>query len=251
MDRLAGQVAVVTGASSGVGRSTALALAKEGASVALVARRADLLEQLAEEIRSLGADALPCPADVSDPQAMESMAKAVLDRFGRVDTLVYSAGVLFARRGMDDITIENWQSIVNVHLNGLFYCTKAILPAMRARRSGTIVIVSSYAGVRTSLMGGPAYSAAKTGAISFNESINLAERKNGIRACVICPGEINTPILKQRPVPLTEEDLATLLLPDDVAEAVLFAVKQPQRATVEQIIIRPTVLRPGYGKAKG
>jgi NADP-dependent 3-hydroxy acid dehydrogenase YdfG len=250
MDRLRGQVAVVTGASSGVGKSTALALAKEGASVALVARRADVLEQLAGEIKSLGVDALPYPADVSDPQAMEAMASAVLERFGRVDSLVYSAGVLFPQRGMDDITIENWQSIVNVHLNGLFYCTKAILSAMRAQRRGTVVIISSYAGVRTSLMGGPAYSAAKTAAISFNESINLAERKNGIRACVICPGEINTPILKQRPVPLTEAELATMLLPEDVAEAVLFAVTQPQRATVEQIIIRPTVIRAGYGKTK-
>lgn len=244
MARLAGQVAVVTGASSGVGRSTTLALGKEGANVALVARRAELLEQLAEEIRALGVEALPYPADVSDPAAVESMAKAVMERFGRVDILVNSAGIVFPKRMMEDITIEGWQTIVDVNLSGVFYCTRAVLPAMRAQGQGSIVTVSSYSGIRASLRGGPAYSAAKAGAVSLNESINLAERKNGIRACVICPGEINTPILRNRPVPLSEADLATMLLPEDVAEAVVYAVTQPQRATVEQIILRPTVLRP-------
>lgn len=245
IDRLKGQVAVVTGASSGVGKSTALALAKEGAGVALVARRVELLEQLAEEIKSRGVDALSCPADVSDPRAVESMANAALERFGRVDILVNNAGIVLPKRGLDDLTIEGWRTILDVNLSAVFYCTRAFLPAMRAQGQGTVVTIASYAGIRTSLTGGPAYSAAKTGAVSFNESINLAERKNGIRACVICPGEINTPILKNRPVPLAEDHLATMLLPEDVADAVVFAVTQPQRATVEQIIIRPTVIKAG------
>ena len=153
------------------------------------------------------------------------MASAVLERFGRVDSLVYSAGVLFPQRGMDDITIENWQSIVNVHLNGLFYCTKAILPAMRAQRR-VPSSSSSYAGVRTSLMGGPAYSAAKTPrSASTIDQPGGRKKHQGLRNL---PRRNQHPILKQRPVPLTEAELATMLLPEDVAEAVLFAVTQPR-----------------------
>ena len=243
MARLVGQVALVTGASSGVGRSTSLALAREGANLAVVARRGELLEGLAAEIRALGVDALPVPADVADPASVDRMASAVLERFGRVDVLVNDAGVVLPKRSMEDLTIEGWRTIVDVNLSGVFYCTRAVLPTMRAQGQGTIVNISSYSGVRASLVGGPAYSAAKAGAISFTESINLAERKNGIRACVVCPGEINTPILKNRPQPLTEAELATMLLPEDIAAAVVFVVTLPQRATVEEMIIRPTVLR--------
>ncbi len=246
MARLTGQVAVVTGASSGVGRSAALALAKEGANVAVVARRKELLDELAGEIRGLGVEALSCPTDIADPVAVESVAKMVVERFARVDILVNNAGITTPKRMLSDITVEGWQLTIDVNLNGVFYCARAFLPTMRAQNGGTIVTVASFAGVRPSLLGGPAYSAAKTGVISLNESINLAERKNGIRACVICPGEINTPILKRRPVPLTDDELATMLLPEDVADAIVYVVTQPQRATVEQMIIRPTVLRANY-----
>jgi NADP-dependent 3-hydroxy acid dehydrogenase YdfG len=118
-----------------------------------------------------------------------------------------------------------------------------VLPSMRERHTGTIINVSSMAGKRASLLSGVAYSAAKAALNSFTDSINLAERPNGIRACVICPGEVATPIMKLRPYPPSDEAMATMLQPEDVAAAVLLVASLPQRAAIEEILIRPTVLR--------
>jgi NADP-dependent 3-hydroxy acid dehydrogenase YdfG len=241
--RLDGQIAIVTGGGSGIGEATALALAREGAAVAVVGRRAEPLESLVATLDAEGRTAVAVPADVTDPDAVESLVGQVRERWGRVDVLVNSAGINVPRRDMASLSVADWNAVLQVNLTGTFLMTHAVLPAMRGKRSGTVINVSSMAGYRASALTGPAYNAAKAGVNSFTESINLAERRNGIRACAICPGEVSTPILENRPQPPSPEARATMLQPEDIADTVLFVAALPQRANVELLTIYPTVQR--------
>ena len=243
MAQLDGQVAVVTGGGTGIGRAAAVGLARAGARVAVVGRRAGPLEGTVDEVRSVGAECLGLPADVADPDAVESLVAHVVEHFGRVDVLVNNAGLNVPERHMARVSTEDWDTVVRVNLTGTFLVTRAALPVMREQRSGTVVNISSMAGYRPSALTGPAYSAAKAGVNSFTESINLTERRHGIRACVICPGEVATPILDLRPEPPSAEARATMLQPEDLAETIVFVAGLPQRATVELVTIYPTVQR--------
>lgn len=243
MGRLSGQTALVTGASSGIGRATALAFAREGATVAVVARREERLAQLVAQIQDLGGEALACPADITDPAAVEALVGRTIERFGRLDLLVNNAGVNLPKRSMEDVSVEGWRTMMDLNLSAVFYCVHAALPAMRARGNGTIINVASWSGKRSMPRTGPAYCASKAGLVSLNESINLAERRNGIRSCVICPGEVETEALDRRPKPVSAAARATMMQSEDIAAAALFVATLPQRATVEELIIRPTLLR--------
>jgi NADP-dependent 3-hydroxy acid dehydrogenase YdfG len=236
-------VALITGASSGIGRATAQLLAAEGAAVVLVARRKELLQQVAEEINSLGATSVCCPCDVADPQAVGGLFHALRDRFGRLDVLVNGAGMDPPRRRLSDARLEDWTGVLEVNLTGAYLCVQSALPLMREQGSGTIVNISSMAGKRTSVSAGVAYCVSKHGLGSLTRSINLEERQRGIRACEVCPGEVNTAILDTRPYPPPLESRATMLQPEDIAQAVLFAVTLPQRALVEELLITPTFPR--------
>lgn len=243
MKRLNGQVALVTGASMGMGKAIAIALAKEGANLAITARGEAALSRAAEEVGTLGVQAFAYPSDIADPASVEAMVGAVLKRFGRVDILVNNAGINMPQRTLADITVEGWQATIAVNLTGAFLCTRAVLPTMRAQGKGTIINISSGSGKRPSVHGGVAYSASKAGFNSFNESINLAERKNGIRACLIVPGEVNTPHVEKRLYPPSPEARAIMLQPEDVAAAAVFVATMPRRATVEELVLKPTVIR--------
>lgn len=243
MKRLSDQVALVTGASMGMGKAIALALAKEGANLAITARGEEALRQAAEEIGALGVEALACPSDISDPASVETMVGAVLARFGRLDILVNNAGVNLPQRTLADISVEGWQTTVAVNLTGAFLCTRAVLPTMRAQGKGMVINISSGSGKRPSVHGGAAYSASKAGFNSLNESINLEERKNGIRACLIVPGEVDTPHVEKRLHPPSPEARAIMLQPEDIAAAAVFVATMPQRATVEELVLMPTVRR--------
>ena len=227
----------------GMGKAIAIALAKEGADLAITARGEDALRRAAEEIAALGVQVLAYPSDIAEPTSVEAMVEAVLKHFGRVDLLVNNAGINLPSRSLSDITIEGWQTTIGVNLSGAFLCTRAFLPAMRAQGGGLIINVSSFSGKRPSTHSGVAYSASKAALNSFNESINLEERRNGIRACLIVPGEVNTPHVEKRPYPPSLEARAAMLQPEDVAAAVMFVATMPARVTVEELIIRPTVLR--------
>jgi len=243
MGKLDGQVAVVTGASSGIGRATARLLAAEGATVVLVARRQKLLGEVAEEIASQGGRAICYPADVADPQAVKRLFSTVEERFGRLDILVNGAGVNPPHRRLADAGLEDWTQVIEVNLTGAYLCGQGALPLMRKQGWGTIINISSMAGKRTSVLAGVAYCASKHGLGSLTRSINLEERQRGIRACELCPGEVNTPILDTRPYPPSLESRAHVLQPEDVAQAVLFVVTLPQRAMVEELHITPTIPR--------
>jgi NAD(P)-dependent dehydrogenase (short-subunit alcohol dehydrogenase family) len=139
--------------------------------------------------------------------------------------------------------VADWHAVLQVNLSGTFLMTHAVLPVMREQGAGTIVNVSSIAGLRARGFTGPAYNAAKAGVNSLTESVNLAERRNGIRACAVCPGEVATPILDNRPTPPTAEARALMLQPEDVARSIVFVATLPPRATVELLSIYPTVHR--------
>jgi NADP-dependent 3-hydroxy acid dehydrogenase YdfG len=243
MERLAGQVAVVSGGGTGIGESTAQALAHEGARVAVVGRRSEPLEAVAAGLTGAGRTALAVPGDVTDADAVDGVVDEVVARWGRIDILVNSAGINVPRRDLASLSAADWDAILRVNLTGTFLMTAAVLPGMRQQGSGTIVNVSSVAGYRAMALTGPAYNAAKAGVNAFTESVNLAERRHGIRACAVCPGEVATPFLEQRPQPPTAEARASMLQPEDLAAAVLFVATLPQRVNVELLTMYPTEQR--------
>jgi NADP-dependent 3-hydroxy acid dehydrogenase YdfG len=241
--RLDGQVAIVTGAGSGIGRATALALGCAGARVVVAGRRREVLEDAAGELRAAGAEALVQPGDVTRAEDASALAAAAEQAWGRLDILVNNAGMNVPVRDLDHVSAEDWRTVIDVNLHGTFLVSTSALPLMRRQQRGTVVNVSSIAGVAPSLLSGPAYAAAKTAVVSFTQSINLAERALGIRACAICPGEVETPIMDLRPRPPSAEARATMLQPEDIAETILHVVSLPMRAAIELVTIRPTVLR--------
>ena len=243
MQRLDGKVVVITGAGSGVGQATAWKLAQEGASLAIVGRTEKNLQETAAKLDT--AKTLLFPCDVSKENEVAALAKAVKERFGRVDVLVNSAGTNIPRRALSELSVEDFKQVIDINLTGAFLCIRAFLPFMREQGEGTIVNVSSIAGLQSSVVAGSAYAASKFGMRALNQSVNLEEQRNNIRACAIFPGEINTPIIDRRPVPSSPEARAKMLQGEDLAECIALVVMLPQRAVVDELIIRPlTQTRP-------
>lgn len=243
MRALQGRVAIVTGASTGMGRAIAVTLAGEGAGLAIVARGEEKLARTAAEARERGAEVLSFAGDVAEPALAPKVIAAVMERFGRVDLLVNNAGTNTFHRNLADTSVEDWHKVLGINLTGAFLFTRAVLPHMRQAGSGIVVNISSGAGLRPSAPAGVAYSASKHGLQSLTGSINAEERRHGIRACVIAPGETDTPNLDLRPLPPSDEARAKMLTPQDIANAVLYAVTQPPNVAVEQIVINPTLMR--------
>jgi NAD(P)-dependent dehydrogenase (short-subunit alcohol dehydrogenase family) len=230
---------VVTGAGTGVGQAVALALIQEGYRVALVGRRAETLQDTLKRAGAAGRQCLLCPCDIGDADAVAAMGKRVLSEFGEVEVLVNAAGTNAPRRALEVLSLEDYHAMINTNLNGAYYCVQAFLPRMRQRRSGTIVNVVSDAGKQASPKAGPAYVMSKFGLTGLTQSINAEERGNGIRACAVFPGDIDTPLLEKRPAPPSAEARARMLKSEDVAQCVLLAIHMPERAIVEEVVVRP------------
>ena len=240
-----GQVAWVTGAGSGIGQAAAVALAKAGMRLALSGRGRGALEQTADLVRAAGGQAVVAPADMSVADDVQRAWEAVLGAYGRCDLLVNSAGLNVPQRSWSEIAPAGIDAVVGVNLNGPFYASRAVLPTMRSQRSGLIIQVSSWAGRYVSKLTGPAYSAAKHGLVALSESLNQEECGYGIRSCCICPGEVATPLLDKRPVPVTAEDKGRMLQAEDLAETILFVARLPATVCINEILISPTWNR-GY-----
>lgn len=236
------KIAVVTGAGSGVGRAVVIKLAKAGWDIALVGRRSEPLDEtIALSVGATGR-LIATPCDIGDEASVKEMAKRVIDDLGQPSVLVNSAGLNIPDRSFARLTAEDFRKVVNVNLNGAYYCIAAFLPGMRQARAGTVVNVVSDAGLFGNTVSGAAYIAAKFGLTGLTEALNAEERKNGVRATAISPGAIDTPLLDNRPAPPSAEARARMLQADDVAECVMLAIQLPHRATVEQLLIRPTDL---------
>ncbi|MDP3069012.1 MAG: SDR family oxidoreductase [Opitutaceae bacterium] len=239
-------VAVVTGAGSGVGRATVLKFAAGGWRVVLVGRRPEALaETIALAPKARRKDLLALPCDLGAPVAVAAMARAALQRFGRIDALVNAAGTNIPRRALSELTRADYTAVMDANVNGVLTLVQAFLPAMRAQASGTIVLVGSEAGLQASPKAGAAYVVSKFGITGLTQTINAEERPHGLRACCIFPGDIDTPLLNKRPTPPPPEARARMMQPEDIADCVWFAATLPQRATVEEILVRPS--RPWTG----
>jgi len=239
---LTNKIAWVTGAGTGIGEAGAVALAAAGMQVVLSGRRRDKLEAVAERC---GAGALVEVLDVSDKQAVQDVAGRVLERFGRIDVLVASAGINTKKRNWHDVSLEDWDRIVRIDLDGAFYCCKAVLGAMRAQGDGLIINVSSWAGKHVSIVTGPAYTAAKHAMNAMNASINMENCIHGIRATAICPGEVATPILDNRPIPVSQEDRDKMVQAEDCGDVIRFLAELPAHVCINELTISPTWNR-GY-----
>jgi len=240
-DALKGAVAIVTGASSGIGAATAVALAEAGAHLTLFGRRQGLLDEVAAQAGEHGVQVLAQAGDVADEAAAEACVARTLERFGRLDVLAHVAGMNTPRRTLKTISSDDWRRVLDVNLSGAYYFARAVLPHLRERGGGSIVIVGSDSGLTASELAGVAYCASKFGITSLVQSINAEERKHGIRACAIQSGEAETPIMEFRPSPPPPEKRALMMRPEDVAGAIVYVASQPPRVNVEQILIRPTL----------
>jgi NADP-dependent 3-hydroxy acid dehydrogenase YdfG len=238
---LKGKVAWITGGGSGIGLAGALELAKAGAHVVISGRNGRSNESGLAELKKAGS-AEATLLDVGDRAAVERTAADIEKRHGRIDILVTSAGTNIGggKRNFKTLSLDGWDDVVRINLNGLFYCCYAVLPGMRARKDGVIVNISSWAGRYASVLTGPAYNATKRAVIAVTESINMEECANGIRATSILPGEVATPILEKRPVPPSAEERARMAQAEDFGRAILFIATMPARTCVNELVMAPT-----------
>ncbi|WP_315811853.1 SDR family oxidoreductase [Bradyrhizobium sp. SZCCHNR2028] len=234
------RIAWITGGGTGIGEAGALALAADGWMVIVSGRRTAALQAVVAKIAAAGGTAEAVPLDVAKAADVQAAADAILARHGRIDLLVNSAGVNVPKRRWDDLTIDGWNQLVEINLNGVLYCMKAVLPAMRAQQDGTIINVSSWAGRHVSKMPGPAYTSTKHAVLALTHSFNMEECVNGLRACCLMPGEVATPILEQRPVVPSAEEQARMLQPEDLGRTIAFVANMPPRVCVNEILISPT-----------
>jgi NAD(P)-dependent dehydrogenase (short-subunit alcohol dehydrogenase family) len=227
--------AVVTGAGSGVGRAVAIKFAAEGWQVALVGRRPEALAETATLAAADNGRVAAFPCDVSSPDDVAAMSAAVLERFGDVDVLVNSAGMNVPQRSFKALAIEDWHRVIATNLHGAYYCVHAFLPGMRRRETGTIVNINSDAGQMAREVSGPAYVSSKFGLRGLTQQINAEERAHGVRACSICPRDVNTPLLDKRPQPPPADVRARMLQPEDLAACVWLVATLPHRVVLEEI----------------
>jgi NAD(P)-dependent dehydrogenase (short-subunit alcohol dehydrogenase family) len=244
MARLEGQVALITGAGSGVGRAAALALAAEGAAVALAGRTEATLHETAAMIATRPGcppeRVLVVPCDVTVPAQVHDMVSGVRRRLSRLDILVNNAGLNVPRRSLAEMDVADWERIVATNLDGAFLCVHAVLPIMRAQSGGTLIHIGSQAARRPSTLAGAAYTAAKAGLTGLSAVINAEERRHGIRSSLLILGDVDTPLLDQRPAPPPAAARALALQPEDVAACVVLIATLPGRVTVEELALLPT-----------
>jgi len=244
MKRLDGRIALVTGASSGIGEATALALAEAGAKVAIAARRKDRLQALADRLAPLGAEPLVLDADLLDEHVAQKIVADTEAHFGRLDILVNNAGVMYLEP-VAEADLGRWRRMLELNVLSLIASTQAALAGMKARRDGHIVNVSSTAG-RIANPNAAAYSATKFGVVAFSEALRREVYADNIRVSIIEPGIVQTELRDHIGHAATQASLNAWannmrqLQPEDVADAIVFCVSRPPHVNVNEILMRPT-----------
>lgn len=231
------KVAWITGGGTGIGLGGAQALAAAGWTVIISGRRKEVIDAAAAGI-GRGTEAMPL--DVTNAAQAGEVAADIVGRHGRIDLLVNSAGINIRDRNWADLTTQGWDSVVAANLDGVLYCMRSVLPAMRDQRSGLIVNVASWAGKLPSKVSGPAYVATKTAVVALTHAFNQEEFRNGLRACALCPGEVATDIMKNRPTPPSVDDLARMMQIEDLGRTIAFVASMPAHVCINEIVMSPT-----------
>jgi short-subunit dehydrogenase len=232
--------ALITGASSGIGRATALTFARAGIDIALIARHEDRLEAVAEEARNLGVEAKAFPLDLAKVEQVHAQIDSIVAAFGPVNILVNNAGMGYTG-DLIDTSLADWQRVIDLNLTSVFQCIKGVLPGMRDQGSGTIINVVSIAGLQVFPNWG-AYCVSKFGLMALSKTLAMEERANGIRVTALCPGSVNTPIWDSETVQ-ADFDRSLMLTPEIVAESILHVALLPKVAVIEELTLMPNVGR--------
>lgn len=238
--KLEGKTAVVTGGGTGIGLAIAQAFASEGCRVVIAGRREEVLREAAEAWTSEHS-LLYHTVDVTDRQSVAELFAFANEQLGQIDILVSSAGINIKTRSMATMTPDQWDQVMAINATGAYNCMYEVLPQMRERRDGLIMNVSSIAGKRALALGGIAYCAAKFAMSALGTAVGNEDAANGIRVTNIYPGEVNTPILVNRPVPVSDERKAAMVQPEDVGDLAVTIAALPPRSHVPEVIIKPLV----------
>ena len=245
MANLAGKIAWITGAGSGIGEAAALALAQDGATVILTGRTREKLDNVARRIHNSYGTAHVQPADLTDKDQVRRVGAYIATTFNRLDILVNNAGVNIVDRHWDKLTPESIDTMVHGNLTAALYCVTVALPFMRAQQDGLIIHTASMAGRFIGGVSGPIYVAAKHGIVAMSHGLNMEECVNGIRSTVLLPGEVATPILDQRPNPVGPEVRAKMVQPADCGDLIRYIAGLPAHVVMNEVHLAPTHNR-GY-----
>jgi NADP-dependent 3-hydroxy acid dehydrogenase YdfG len=226
--------ALITGASSGIGKATALAFAKAGIDIALVGRSQNNLEFVSKAAHEFGVEAKAFCVDLAEVAEVKAKIQAIAHEFGNIDILINNAGIGYTGN-LNDTPLEDWQQVINVNLTSVFQCMMGILPGMRQQGQGTIINIASIA-AKQAFAGWGAYCVSKAGLLSLSQTLAQEERANGIRVMAICPGSVNTEIW-DTPTVKANFDRSQMLTPEIVAETILHTVLLPQQAVIEELTI--------------
>jgi len=239
---ISGKVAIVTGASSGLGESTALHLAARGAKVVLAARRVDRLQKLVDDIRASGGQAIAVATDVAKREDLEKLAAAAVEAFGRIDVLVNNAGVM-PLSPLARLKVDEWDRTIDVNIKGVLYGIAAVLPRMQAQGSGHIINIASIAGIKVFTPIGTVYSATKHVVRAISEGLRI-ESGPSIRVTTVSPGAVESELKHGSSDPDAAAGVkafydANQIPADSVARAIVYAVEQPANVDINEIVIRP------------
>ena len=240
MGLLDDQVVIITGAGTGIGREAALLFADQGATLVLAGRRIEPLNEVVHMIELKGGTAVARSTDLEDGDAAAALGRWALAEFGKVDVIVNNAGHSTPAKSIRFIPADQWDSVFRVNVEGVFRLTQSVIESMLERGGGTVITTSSYAAIHPGLLGGLAYSAAKAASYNLMQGINAELNARGIRASTIMPAEVDTPILDKRPLNPDAAARATMMMPEDVARAILLCATLPQRTVIEEIVMSPT-----------
>lgn len=232
----------VTGGGSGMGAASAEAAARDGWTVVLSGRRAERLEQVARTVRGAGGTADVLPLDANDTDAVAAARDTVLERHGRLDGLVLAAGLNAPRRRWDDQSLTDFRAIVDTNLTAVVSLVDAALPALRSS-GGVVVVVSSYAGWSFQPGAGVAYSASKSALASVVRTLNQQEAEHGVRATHLCPGDVATDFLDQRPEVPDAAARQRMLQPEDIGRTVAFVLGSPAHVRIDELVLSPVSQR--------